>query len=56
MIMTRDARHDVCSIFLHTIMKTKRICPHEMSRHHGVGSSERGSQKDSIIHDNENSV
>jgi hypothetical protein len=33
--MTRDPRHGLSIIVLHTIMKSERICPHVMSEHHG---------------------
>jgi hypothetical protein len=38
MRMTRDPRHELSAIVLHTIMKNGRTRPHDMSRHHGVGS------------------
>jgi hypothetical protein len=37
--MIRDPRHGLSVIILHTIMKNRRIHPHEMSEHHGGGSS-----------------
>jgi hypothetical protein len=54
--MTRDLRRGLSAIVLHTIMKNGMTCPHEMIMHHGVGSDERRSQWNSIIHDNENLV
>ena len=38
--MTRDPRCGLSVVVLHTIVKSERVHPHEMSRHHGVGSSE----------------
>jgi hypothetical protein len=33
--MTRDPRHGLSIIVLHTIMKNRQIDPHRMSEHHG---------------------
>ena len=35
--MTRDPRRGLSIIILHTIMRSERIHPHEMSGHHGGG-------------------
>ena len=37
--ITRDPRCGPSVVVLHTIVKSRRIRPHEMSRHHRVGSS-----------------
>jgi len=54
--MIRDPRHGLSIIILHTITKSRWIFPHEMSEHRGGDSSKWGSQRKSIIHDNENSA
>jgi hypothetical protein len=38
--MTRDPRCGLSIVVLHTIVKSGGVHPREMSRHHGVGSSE----------------
>jgi hypothetical protein len=53
--MIRVLRHWLSIIIFHTIMKHRWILPHEMREFHGGGSIKWGSQRDSSIHDNDNS-